>query len=325
MSELGRRRRGGRAERTVVPEAQFTSYYGRPVLKAPTWKAPEIAGYFFLGGLAGGSSLLAAGADLTGRHALRRSARLMALGAIGLSGVALVKDLGRPERFHHMLRVLKPTSPMSVGSWLLAGYGPLAGAAAASELTGLLPAAGRAAGLGAAAVAPAIASYTAVLAADTAVPAWHEARHDLPFVFVGSAAAAAAGWGLLSAPLAEAAPARRLAVLGSALELAASMRMHRRLGLAREAYAAGRAAALDRLARGLTTAGAVTAATVGRRNRLAAALAGGALLAGSACTRFAVFEAGVASAKDPKYTVIPQRERVDQGRRVRGEAARRPS
>ena len=51
----------------MVPKAEFTSYYGKPVLNPPVWEARDIAGYFFLGGLAGGSSLLAAGADLTGR------------------------------------------------------------------------------------------------------------------------------------------------------------------------------------------------------------------------------------------------------------------
>ena len=42
---------------------------------------------------------------------------------------------------------------------------------------------------------PAVASYTGVLIADTAVPAWHDAHRELPFLFVGSAASAAAGLG----------------------------------------------------------------------------------------------------------------------------------
>ena len=67
-----RRRRARRAERPMVPKAEFTSYYGKPVLNPPVWEARDIAGYFFLGGLAGGSSLLAAGADLTGRPGLSR-------------------------------------------------------------------------------------------------------------------------------------------------------------------------------------------------------------------------------------------------------------
>jgi len=60
----------------------------------------------------------------------------------------------------------------------------------------------------------------------------------------------------------------------------------------------------------LTIAGAA-GAVVGRRSRLMSALAGTALLAGSICTRFAIFEAGQESARDPKYTVVPQRERLD--------------
>ena len=113
------RRRKGQAERPVVPEADFTSYYGKPVLNPPVWAAPDIPGYLFLGGLAGGSSLLAAGADLTGRPHLSRVAKAGAAAAGMVSVAALVHDLGRPARFINMMRVFKVTSPMSVGSWLL--------------------------------------------------------------------------------------------------------------------------------------------------------------------------------------------------------------
>lgn len=129
-------------------EPSFTSYYGRPILKEPTWQATDIAGYLFLDGLAGASSILAAGADLTERPTLARRSKLAALTAIGVSAVALVHDLGKPARFYNMLRVAKPTSPMSVGSWLLAGYAPLAGLSAAVEVTGALPRLGRTAGPG---------------------------------------------------------------------------------------------------------------------------------------------------------------------------------
>jgi formate-dependent nitrite reductase membrane component NrfD len=100
----------------MVPEAEFTSYYGRPVVKQSPWKK-DIPIYLFAGGLAAGSSLLAAGADMTGRVVLRRCGRLTALGALGVSMVALVHDLGRPGRFLNMLRTFKLTSPMSVGTW----------------------------------------------------------------------------------------------------------------------------------------------------------------------------------------------------------------
>ncbi|MGW4601638.1 NrfD/PsrC family molybdoenzyme membrane anchor subunit, partial [Streptomyces sp. NPDC004457] len=145
-----RRRRRGRGEQPMVPDAEFSSYYGRPVLRKPTWKPLDIAGYLYLGGLAGASSLLAAGAGVTGRPALGRVAKLGAAGGITLSLAALVHDLGRPARFLNMLRVFKPTSPMSVGSWILSGYAPLALAAAATEVSGRYRLVGSAATAGAA-------------------------------------------------------------------------------------------------------------------------------------------------------------------------------
>jgi formate-dependent nitrite reductase membrane component NrfD len=319
----GRKRGGGRGEQPMVPPAEFTSYYGRPVVKASPWEH-DIPAYLFLGGVAAGSSLLSAGADLTDRPALRRSGRLAALVGLTLSMVALVKDLGRPERFLHMLRVAKPTSPMSVGTWILTGYGPFAGLAAAAELRSLLPRrlregavgrllglAGRPAGLAAATVAPAVASYTAVLLSNTATPTWHDAHRHLPFVFVGSASAASGGLGMICAPVDQAGPARRLAIGGAVLELAVERRMESAMGLTAEPLHSGHAGQLMRASKALTTAGVVGAALLGRRSRVAAAASGAALLAGSACLRFGVFEAGQDSARDPKYTVVPQRERLE--------------
>ncbi|HEU5007869.1 MAG TPA: NrfD/PsrC family molybdoenzyme membrane anchor subunit [Jatrophihabitantaceae bacterium] len=293
-------------------EPTFTSYYGRPILKEPTWEPLDIAGYLFTGGLAGASSILAAGAELTGRPRLARTTKLGALVAISVSAVALVHDLGKPSRFYNMLRVAKPTSPMSMGSWLLTAYGPLAAATAASDVTGIAPGVGRAAGLGAGVLGSGVASYTAVLIADTAVPAWHESRKQLPFVFVGSAATAAGGLGLLTAPCAEAGPARRAALGGAALELAASNAMEHAAGLAGETFHDGKAGMMLRAAKALTAGGALLGATLGRRSRAAAAVSGAVLLAGSALTRFGIFEAGRASTLDPKYTVVPQRERLEQ-------------
>jgi formate-dependent nitrite reductase membrane component NrfD len=290
-------------------EPTFTSYYGRPILKAPTWEAADIAGYLFLGGLAGASSILGAGASLTDRPALERGAKLAALGAISASAAALVHDLGKPSRFYNMLRVAKPTSPMSVGSWLLAGYGPLAGVSALAVTTGTFSRLGRAAGFGAAVLGAGVASYTSVLIADTAVPAWHEARRQLPFIFVGSAAAAAGGLAMAAIPTDQAAPARRIAVAGAALELIASRTMEHSAGLAEETYSSGRAGALLRAAKTATALGAAGTVLAGR-HRPVAILAGTALVAGSALTRFGLFAAGRASTLDPKYVVVPQRERL---------------
>jgi formate-dependent nitrite reductase membrane component NrfD len=287
------------------------SYYGRPILKEPTWQPADIAGYLFAGGLAGASSVLAAGAQFTRRPRMARWNKVGALGALGASLFALVHDLGRPSRFYNMLRVAKPSSPMSVGSWLLAGYGPLAGLSAVSDLTGRVPRLGRGAGVGAAVLGAGVATYTSVLIADTAVPAWHEARRSLPFVFAGSAAASAAGLALVGSSTAESAPATRAAAGGALLELAASALMERTGGIVAETYHTGRAGALLTAAKVLTGAGAI-GALAGRRRRLVSMASGAALLAGSALTRFGIFEAGRASTRDPRFTVRPQRERLAQ-------------
>lgn len=320
----GRRRRRGDPS-AVVPDAEFTSYYGRPVVRHSPWTY-DIPLYLFLGGLAGASSLLAAGGTITHRRGLERSGRLTALAGIGGSFYFLVHDLGRPERFINMLRVIKPTSPMSMGTWFLVGYGPAAGVAGAVEVLHLLPTAvsgllprplraladalaGPAAAT-AAVIAPAVATYTAVLLTDTATPAWFEARREMPFVFAGSAAAAASGAALIGAPLDQSGPARRAAVIGALVELAAQVPMKRSMGLAAEALEQGTPGRWHRASEILTAAGAVLAAVSGRSRPLSA-VAGVALLGGSLATRCAIFYAGQDSAKDPRYTVVPQRERVD--------------
>ncbi|MET8231822.1 NrfD/PsrC family molybdoenzyme membrane anchor subunit [Micromonospora sp. NPDC005298] len=326
-----RRRLGGDGEQLTVPPADFSSYYGRPVLKAPVWK-DDIAGYLFTGGLAAGSALIGAGAQLTGRPDLRTAARWTALGGVTASTYLLIHDLGRPSRFHHMLRVAKLTSPMSVGTWILAVFGPAAGVAAIAEIAPhlpehgvlglarrLAPPVGDAAGLAAAAVAPALATYTGVLLADTAVPSWHDAYPSLPFVFAGSALAAATGVGLMAAPATQTAPLRRLALAAAAVELVGGRRLER-LGLTGEPYARGRSGRLVTAGRVLLAVG-TAAALVSRRSRLLAAISGAALVASSVATRFGVFEAGRVSARDPKYTVVPQRERLEERNRA---AAPRP-
>ncbi|MFI5286267.1 MAG: NrfD/PsrC family molybdoenzyme membrane anchor subunit [Candidatus Dormibacteria bacterium] len=304
----------------MVPDVSFTSYYGRPVVKASPWQS-DIPAYLFLGGLAAGSSLLAAGADLRKLPELRRVARLGALVSVTAGTAALIHDLGKPGRFVNMLRVAKPTSPMSVGTWILTAYGPMAGLAGTSELARMLPRplpvvgrlldiGARPAGLLAAALAPALASYTGVLLADTATPAWHAARRELSFVFVGSAASAAGGLAMLGTSVAQAGPARRMAVGGAAFALGTEIRMTKDMGLSAEALRSGKAKRLMDASRALTAAGAVGTIVLGR-HRVLAPLAGAALVAGSVCARFAIFEAGQESARDPRYTMIPQRQRIE--------------
>jgi formate-dependent nitrite reductase membrane component NrfD len=306
----------------MVPEAEFTSYYGRPVVKPAPW-GHDIAAYLFLGGVAAGSALLAAGGQLTGQDTLRRNCRLAAISAVGVGAVALVHDLGRPERFLNMLRTIKLTSPMSVGSWILSAFSAGAGVAAAAEIdrmTGerlplgplrrVLHAVEGPAGLEAAAFAPPLAAYTAVLLADTATPTWNAARDQLPFVFVSSASLASAGLAMITTPVAETAPARRLAVLGVVGDLVATEVMRRRMDpVAAEPLHEGRPGSMLRLSEALAVAGGIGTLLAGRRRSVAVA-AGLALVAASALTRFGVFEAGIASAKDPRYTIEPQKRRL---------------
>ncbi|WP_420452177.1 NrfD/PsrC family molybdoenzyme membrane anchor subunit [Ilumatobacter sp.] len=301
---------GAGPETPVERAADTSGYYGKPIVRPHIWK-DAIGWYFFTGGLAGASSVLAEVAELTGRRRLAVHARRAAVAGLLPSPVLLIVDLGRPKRFHHMLRVLRPSSPMSVGSWLLMAYSPLSGGAWILDELGALPRLRRALGAGAALVGPSIATYTAVLVADTATPAWYEARRELPFVFAGSATASAgAASGLLASVDGRLEPlAARVAVLGAVGEVVAAGVMKRRLGPL-DTYDSPEAAPYAHAATALSVAGAVaTAASLvtPRGRRLLSALGSLAILGGSICERFAVVRAGTASAADPDSVLLQQR------------------
>lgn len=307
----------------------FSSYYGRPIVKAPPW-GDEIAAYLFLGGLAGGSSLLSAGGRLTGKPTLQRNARLTALTAAGLGTAALIHDLGRPERFLYMLRTFKPSSPMSVGSWILSSFSTAAGVTAAIEVDRL---AGRRLPLGPARkllnaletpaegatvlLAAPLASYTGALLADTAVPTWNAGRDELPFLFASSACVAASGAALVSTPTHQTGPARVLSVTAAAGDIASMQVMKKRMHpAAADPLEEGVPGTMMKWAERLTIAGAAGSALLGGR-RSAAVASGLMMLAGSALTRVGVLRAGIASTKDPRHTVEPQKDRLA-ARRARG-------
>ena len=253
--------------------------------------------------------MLGFAARAAGNERLAKTGLLVSAAADAVSPALLVADLGRPERFLNMLRLFKVTSPMSVGSWILATSSSASGLAAALDALGVLPRLRAASETVSALLGPALATYTAVLIADTAVPVWHEGRRELPFVFGGSAAASAGAAAVCLVPSAEAGPARRLLVLGALAEGAAMKTMERRLGFLAEPYKQGEAGRYARAAKALTATGALIAGRAGRRRR-GAAIAGGALaLAGELCLRWSVFKAGFQSARDPRYTVEPQRRR----------------
>ncbi|MCZ2836002.1 NrfD/PsrC family molybdoenzyme membrane anchor subunit [Modestobacter sp. VKM Ac-2985] len=320
----GGRRGGGRDGDPTVDEAEFTSYYGRPIIKPPVWKTPDVPLYLFLGGAAGTSAVLGAIADVTGRPALTRAAHYTAGGGALASVVWLIHDLGRPARFLHMLRVIKPTSPLSVGSYILAPFSALTAATAGLQLleafpklqvlgltriAGWFPGLRKTVGGVSAVFGGPMTTYTAVLLANTAVPSWHEPYKELPFVFAGSGMAAGGGICMAFTPVAEAGPARKMAVAGAAVELVAMHKVEHDHGIVGEPYQLGKAGTMMKAAKACTATGAGLTVVAGR-TRVGAAVSGALLAAGSLLTRFGVFEAGMASARDPKYTVVPQRARM---------------
>jgi len=296
---------------------EMQSYYGKPIVKEPVWKA-EIPFYLFTGGVAGGASVLHGLARLTGNHRLARSSLYIGAVADAVSPVLLVSDLGRPERFLNMLRVFKVTSPMSVGSWILFVSSGASTTAATLELLGALRPARWLAEALSFVTGPPLATYTGALLANTAIPVWSEARDELPWLFGASAAASAGATAAMVTPAAAAGPARRAAVAGVAAELGLVRLMRRRLGFVGEVYELGEAGRYARVSRVCAAAGAGLLALRGRRSRPAAVVGGALVLAGEVALRWSVFKAGFQSARDPRYTVLPQRKRLEERATGRG-------
>ncbi|MBB6143142.1 type IV secretory pathway VirB2 component (pilin) [Silvibacterium bohemicum] len=170
------------AEPPLPEGGSEVGYENMPVTKVPGWHG-IIAWDALLNGMAMGLFLVAAVSELAAPAVFMRGAKIaypvalvLFLADMGL----LVLDLGDPLRFHHMLRIFKPASPMSVGTWCLTIFSlPLTAAAGLSLLAelgfdfgwahilavvlGLLP------GFGAAA-------YKGVLLSTNAQPGWKDAR-----------------------------------------------------------------------------------------------------------------------------------------------------
>ncbi len=162
-----------------------TTYYDVPLLKPPVWTW-EVPLYFFVGGAAGGAAIIGTVADWSGTDGnLARDARWIAAAGGPLSAALLTADLGRPERFINMLRVLKPQSAMSVGSWTLTTF-------SASSAGALLPALAKVAGTSSAAFGAMMLTYTGVLIGATAIPVWNQNVRLLPIHFAASGIASAA-------------------------------------------------------------------------------------------------------------------------------------
>lgn len=294
-------------------EPEVRSYHGQPVIKQPTWTW-EIPCYFFTGGLGGASSAVAYLCELRGEMDAGRRAWGVALVGLSASPALLISDLGRPARFLGMLRMIKITSPMSIGSWILTVSGTSTAIAAGHAWLGLFPRLSRVARPLAALTGLPLSSYTAALVANTAVPVWHDARATLPFVFVAGAGLSAGAALLLVSPVAEASGARRVALAGAIGELMLTELMQRRLQERGRPYRSGPARRFDLAARAAIASGTALVASRGRRSRAASTAAAGLLLAGGLSARWSVYKAGFASAADPAAVIGPQRARIDRAR-----------
>jgi formate-dependent nitrite reductase membrane component NrfD len=298
------------------PEEDAT-YYGRPVLKEPVW-IWAVPVYFYAGGTAGAAAVLAAAAQALDGEELRGLVKacrwVAALG--GAAGSALlILDLGRPGRFLHMLRVFRPTSPMSIGSWVLAAAASATmGSALLAERRGWLRRLGDLAGYAAALFGLPLSGYTAVLLGNTAVPVWQASRRSLPHLFIGtSVSGLAALFGLLPVELAprEERIVERFGVAGKVVDLAAMAAVEReaeRTEPVGRPLREGLSGALWTAARVMTASSLAVSLLPGRRR--AKRFVGGLLgTAGALALRFAVFHAGRASARDPRATFRRQRNR----------------
>ncbi|QRN97854.1 polysulfide reductase NrfD [Archangium violaceum] len=294
--------------------AESPSYYGQPAIKEPVW-IWSIPLYFYVGGVAGAASVLGAAADVFGGERMeglgRRCRWVGTAGDIVSSGL-LIYDLGRPTRFLNMLRVFRPTSPMSVGSWVLVGSGAMNTASLLfAGRRGWLGRAGEGAAIAAGLLGLPLAGYTAVLIANTAVPIWQATRKSLPLLFMSSAMAGAGSlMELLPHPKRDEKVLHLFSAMGKVGELLAGVAVQHeasRLEVLVRPLKHGPSGTLWKAAKVCTAASLALGVWPGRRKwmKVARALLGSA---GALLTRFAVFRAGKVSASDPQTTFQPQRQ-----------------
>jgi formate-dependent nitrite reductase membrane component NrfD len=304
----------GKRSTQAGPAEPSPTYYGQPALKPPVW-IWSIPLYFYVGGLAGAASLLGVAADVSGRGRLEGLVRRCHwMGAVGdaVSGALLIHDLGRPERFLNMLRVFRPKSPMSMGSWILAASG--AGNTAAVLLAhqrGVLGLVGRAASVVGGVLGVPLAGYTAVLITNTSVPLWQHTHRSLPLLFMSSGVASC---GALLELFPQRRPEHRVArayrLGGTVAQLVASFAVEREASRSEtvvQPLKRGIPGALWRTFQACSVAGLALSLWPGRQ-RWKTVAASALTTAGALAVRFSIFYAGKASARDPQATFRGQRE-----------------
>lgn len=242
------------------------------------------------------------GDDLPG---LVKKCRVVAAAGLTVGSVLLVYDLGRPGRFLNMLRVFRPTSPLNVGSWLLAAATPAAAVAGMSD--GSIA---TLAGLWVGALGPPITGYPGVLLANTAVPVWAEMGTALPASFVASGAVSAASVLELTDLSEREVPVVRAfaiaAKVGEAVTSALVEKRARRITEVGKALEAPRPKVLLKSARVAVIAAALLS-VASTRSRTVRRLAGIAGTIGAAAYKFGVFYAGEPSSANPRATFAAQR------------------
>ncbi len=290
------------------------SYYGYPMLKQPAW-IWSIPTYFYVGGMAGVTGTLSAAAQVfapDSMPSLIAHGRWIATFGGAVSAGLLIHDLGRPKRFLYMLRVFRPTSPMSMGSWILSLFSTCMGGAAVLPLgprlfrplaypLGLL---GGVLGLG-------LSGYTGVLISQTAVPLWQESYRIMPVMFLASGTAAAAAFlQFFRFNRQEDEAIERFGLIGKFTELASAIVLEREASqVARvgRPLKTGLSGFLWQTAKVLTAAGIILSLSPGsgRGKRIISGILG---TAGSLFLRFGIFFAGKASARDPRASFEQQRQ-----------------
>lgn len=298
-------------ERQPVPDA---SYFGMPAIKKPDWSW-FVPAYFFIGGTASGAYLTATLADILGRRSDRpyvAAGRFIAFVGVFASLPLLVADLGRPERFLHMLRVFKPRSMMSTGSWALTAFGGFSGLAVGAELLRALSPrwpllrvlVGPSRVLSWLGVLPAmyVGSYTGVLLSATNVPLWAGNRFLMGPLFLSSAMSCGLAATTLAARLSSSGQQRfkraEQRILATELAITAASALSLR-GAARPLLS-GRWSRLylgGGLGAGLVLP--LLLQRLGLRGGIWDVVSSVLVLIGGASTRFAVTEAGKESAEDP--------------------------